>query len=47
MGGLLIRPVMLRHNDVLLHFLKLLIGSRVKYTGWNLNLVDVVGRSEN
>ena len=47
MGGLLIRPVMLRHNDVPLHFLTLLIGSRVKYTCWNLNLVNVAGRNEN
>jgi hypothetical protein len=45
-GGLLIRPVMLRHNDVPLHFLTLLIGS-VSKTGWNLNLVNVDGRSEN
>ena len=47
MGGLLIRLVMLRDNDVLLHFLTLLIGSMSNIPGWNLNLVNVDGRNEN
>jgi hypothetical protein len=39
--------LMLRHNDILPHFRHAADRIRVKYIGWNVNLVDVDGRSEN
>jgi hypothetical protein len=46
-GVLLVRTLMLRHNDILPHFRHAADRIRVKYIGWNVNLVDVDGRSEN